>query len=245
MNEVLFAACAITVAATVQSLSGFGFGMVSMGLLPLVLPIREAVPIVALLGFCVSASVLFACRRSLTLRAVLPPLIGSLVGVPIGVAFLTGAEPALLRVALGVVLVTFALHGLFGRRPPGVGEGTERGWHDAVGGAAGLAGGALGGAFNVGGPPLILYVTWRRLAPDVLKSTLQCCFLVGGCVQLPLFVHHGVVTRDSVLAAGAGVPAMGLGLAAGFALSRRISRTAFRRMVLALLLALGVWFLVS
>jgi uncharacterized membrane protein YfcA len=244
VNEIVFAACAIAFAAMVQSLSGFGFGMTLMGLLPLVLPVTEAVPIVALLGFLVAGSVLFAHRRSLRRGAVLPPLVGALIGVPLGVAFLTGSEPALLRVTLGVVLIVFAVHGLLGRAPVPAAETDHAGWRDAVGGAAGIAGGALGGAFNVGGPPLIVYVTWRGLRPDVMKATLQCCFLVGSCVQLPLFVHHGIVTRDAVVSAGAGVPAMGLGLAAGFLLSRRISRVAFRRLVLLLLLALGIWFLV-
>ncbi len=244
MNDLVFAACAIAVAAMVQGLSGFGFGMVLMGLLPLVLPVTEAVPIVSLLGLVVSTSVLVACRRSLEIRTVVPLLVGSLIGVPLGVWFLTGAEPDLLRGTLGVILVVFALHGLVGGVPPAVAE-SRGAWRDLVGAAAGVAGGALGGAFNTGGPPLIVYVTWRRLAPATMKATLQCCFALASCMQIALFVRHGIVTRATVVTASAGLPAIGAGLAAGFVLSRRISRVAFRRVVLLLLFALGAWFLVQ
>jgi len=246
LNEVAFAACAVTAAAMVQGLSGFGFGMMAMGLLPLVFPVTEAVPVVALLGVLVSGTVLVAHRRSVRLGTVLPLVAGSLLGVPLGVWFLTGADPGVLRTTLGLVLVVFSLHGLLGRvpaTPPETG-GAAR-WHGALGAAAGVVGGALGGAFNVGGPPLIVYVTWRRMEPAVMKATLQCCFVLASCVQLAMFVRAGIVTHETVVTAAAGVPAIGAGLFLGLLASRRISRTAFRRVVLVLLLGLGAWFLVK
>ena len=245
MNEIVFAACAIAVAASVQGLSGFGFGMVAMGLLPLILPVTEAVPIVALLGVCVSSAVLVASRRSIRWRVVLPVGIGSLIGVPLGVWFLVDTDPGVVKAALGAVLVVFALHGLFAREPAfatATAGGAER-WRDGVGVAAAVLGGALGGAFNVGGPPLIVYVAWRRLAPDVLKATLQCCFVPASCLQLALFVHHGVVTRETLVTAAAGLPAIGIGLAVGLVAGRRVSPVVFRRIVLSLLLVLGAFFL--
>ena len=43
MSDVLLAAGIFAVAGAVQSLAGFGFGMVSMAILPVILPVRSAV----------------------------------------------------------------------------------------------------------------------------------------------------------------------------------------------------------
>ena len=62
MSDVLLASGIFALAGLVQSLAGFGFGMVSMAILPIILPVRSAVPVVALLG---------GSRRRLDFRACL------------------------------------------------------------------------------------------------------------------------------------------------------------------------------
>jgi uncharacterized membrane protein YfcA len=245
MTDILIAAGIFALAGVVQSLAGFGFGMVSMAILPVVLPVRAAVPVVALLGLIACVSVLHASRHALERRRVLPLLAGAFLGVPMGVWFLGESEPAFLNLALGIVLIGYSGYGLL-RGDVGVDADESQGpWRDAVGAGAATLGGFLGGAFNVGGPPVVMYVAWRRFDPVATRATLQCFFLVATCFQLTLFGMTGMLTRASLVTAGLGVPALGLGLLVGTRLARGISRESFGRLVLVLLLALGVRLVVA
>jgi hypothetical protein len=52
----------------------------------------------------------------------------------------------------------------------------------------GLVAGVLGGAYNTGGPPIVLYATMNRWPPETFLATLQSCFVVTG---LGVIVSHG------------------------------------------------------
>jgi len=241
MNEFLIVGSIFVLAGVVQSLAGFGFGMVSMALLPIVLPVRAAVPVVALLGLIACVWVLIAARRSLDRRRVMPLLIGAFLGVPVGVWFLDSADPTVLNLSLGVVLIAYSLNGLLrGGGAVALSETADAPWRDAVGAGAATLAGILGGAFNVGGPPVVMYAAWRRFEPDATRATLQCFFLVSTCFQLALFGMTGIVTQESLVTAGVGIPALAIGLAFGSRLAPRIGKEAFGRLVLCLLLVLGV-----
>ena len=45
---------------------------------------------------------------------------------------------------------------------------------------AGLLSGILTGAYNVGGPPVVIYADARRWTPDAVRSNLQSFFLLKG-----------------------------------------------------------------
>ena len=243
MTEVVVPAAVLVVAAFVQGVAGFGFGMVAMGLLPLVLPLTVAVPAVAVLGGLSNAAVLAENRGGLRRDAVLPLLAGAFVGVPLGVLFLHEADPRLVERALGIALVLYALHGLLARTAGSGAPPVASRWRDGVGAVAGSLGGVLGGAFNTGGPPVVLYVAWRRYPPAVVKAALQCFFLVSTAYQLALFAASGTLSETALRTAAVGLPSLGVGLFAGIALGRRLDAAAFRRVVLVVLLVLGIRFL--
>ncbi len=72
-------------AAALQTLAGFGFALLVMPLLTLLLGIKTAAPLVALVGFSLYLINLLRYRRGLvwreTLQLLLPALLGVLVGV--------------------------------------------------------------------------------------------------------------------------------------------------------------------
>ncbi len=242
MEELVPIALALFAAGVVQGTAGFGFGMVSMSVLPLFLDVRVAVPVVGAYGLCACAVVLVQCRRGVSRERVLPLLIGAFIGTPLGVYFLNEAEPRGVEAVLGVVLVAYAAHGLLRPRTPRPDRPESLG-SSLLAGAAATLGGVLGGAFNTGAPPVILYITWRGWPPLVAKGTLQAFFLVSTLYQLALFWSGGALTAEVGNAWLRGLPGLGLGLAVGIVLGRRIDAATFRRLVLVLLLVLGANFL--
>ncbi|HEY5999840.1 MAG TPA: TSUP family transporter, partial [bacterium] len=91
-------------AAFAQGVTGFGSALVAMPLLSLVLGVRAAAGLVALLSLAVNVALLLPARRALPWRRIGPLLAGTLATVPAGVFFLAGADPRLARALLGAAL---------------------------------------------------------------------------------------------------------------------------------------------
>ncbi len=235
----------LALAALVQGVAGFGFGLVAMAVLPAFLPLAEAVPVVALLGLGTNVTVIVANRRGIDRSIVLPLVAGVCVGTPFGVLLLSGADPRLLHALLGLVLVGYALQALVLRDARDAAPRGEGALAALAAACAGTLGGVLGGAFTTSGPPIVLYAAWRRLPPATARANMQCAFLVSSLCQIALFALAGSLTRDIGAAVLRGVPAVLVGLVAGVVVGRRVDARTFRRVVLVLLLVLGVRFLVG
>ena len=102
---------AFLVASFVHGIAGFGAGIVAMSIVPLQLPVMEAVPIVAVFSLCICAGLALQLRNALGNPSVRPVMIslvvGCVVGVPLGGMLLTRADPRWLRIALGLCMLLF------------------------------------------------------------------------------------------------------------------------------------------
>jgi hypothetical protein len=227
-----FAAVAF-LAAFAQGVTGFGSALVAMPLLALVLGVREAAALVTLLSLAINIALLLPARRELPRQRVAPLLVGTLAGAPVGVLFLGGADPRLARALLGASLVATSLAMLRARRPTiGAGNGTAL----AVGSLAGL----FGGAFNVNGPVVTLYVAARGWEKREAHAALQLYFLVSNVWIAALHGTAGITSRRVALGALLALPFLAAGSAAGWAVHRRIDEARYRRLLLLTLLAAGV-----
>ncbi len=156
-------------AALLQGVVGFGFALVAMPLLALSMDAPSAAALVALTGVVLSAIIAGQNWKDIHFGEVAGLIVSAALGVPLGVYFLASAPKAPLLIALGIVIIAFALFSLL--RPP-TGELKDRRWRYA----AGFAGGVLGGAYNIPGPPVIFYGAMRRWSPARYLGVTQAFF---------------------------------------------------------------------
>jgi uncharacterized membrane protein YfcA len=221
-------------AAFIQGAVGFGFGMVCMGLLSLLIPVSEAV-VTAVLLAAVNNLVLFWRLRAHLRRAEILPLMGGvLVGAPLGVMALKLLDPRWLVLIVGLALVVYASWALTRRGTPEP-KGSPR-----VGLPVGLATGFLGGAAATGGPPVVMYLAWRALPKEVAAATLQALFMFMAFFQIGGYLLTDQLTESALLRAVGALPAIALGLLLGQAAFRRMTGSSFRKATLVGLLALGL-----
>lgn len=226
------AAALVALAAFVQGAMGFGFGLVAMATLPLLLGVKATVPVVAGFGILLNILLLSQLRDALSGARIGPLILGGVVGTPIGVTFLKQADPALLLSVLGVMLVVFAAW--LGRK--GAVADRPAGW----GVLAGVISGMMGGAFNTGGPPVVAYTSSKPWTPREIRATLQGFFFLQGSLQLTLFALNGMLTRDSLWTNAVLLPALAVGALAGDRLSDRLPPAQFRLLIRVGLAILGV-----
>lgn len=231
MGLVVFAA------AFTHTVAGFGFGLVSMGLLPLLVPVQFAVPLVAVYAWMVNGVVMVQMFRHIDGKRLVPFLVGALVGAPLGIAFLRGVDPRWVQLTLGVILVVYCTWSLMGAKLPAGGVARLWAW------PAALLGGVLGGAFNTGGPPAVVYLTLTDWPKDVIKATLQVFFFVTTCLQLGLFFYHGMLTDEMLVLNAALFPVLLLGVFVGTKVYDRVDQALFRKLLLMLLTVVGIVFL--
>jgi len=231
--ELLFPLVVIFFAVFTQSLAGFGVALIAMALLPGLVGIQVATPLVALIAVTIEVFLLLRYREALNVRAVLPIALTSIVGIPIGVWALKGVDEELFLTLLGVVISGYALYALLKFKLP---ELSRPAWAYGVGMLAGM----LGGAYNTSGPPVIVYGNCRRWQPAEFKSNLQGFFVVN---SLFVFIGHalgGNLTPQVWHYYLWSLPVLAVGILLGTSLDRFFNPETFRKIVLWLLLVMGI-----
>jgi len=220
-------------AAFTQSLTGFGSALVSMAVLPGLIGIRTAAPLVTLITVTIDVALLARYRQALNLRAIWRLVVALVLGVPLGILVLRRVDERFVLAILGVVIAGYALYALLSPRLP-------RLEHPAWAYGFGFIAGVLGGAYNTSGPPVVIYGNCQRWPPSEFKGNLQGFFLVN---DLLVIAGHALsqnltplVWRDYLIV----LPALMVGLFVGGRLDRRVDPALFRKIVLVLLVVMGL-----
>jgi uncharacterized membrane protein YfcA len=230
--EILLAAVAIAfLAAVCQSLTAFGFALVTVPLLALAWEVKPAVVTSTVLGTIVLLPLLYEVRGHVPVRRVTPILIGSLAGIPLGVLILERIDVIALEIVVAGVVIVGSLLIYFSpdlrvRRPPAP-------LSLAVGGLSGV----LRAATSMGGPPVILYALTLERKVERFRATLLAVFLPTSIVTIAALAIAGHVTGDVLLVTVVAQPAVVLGSLTGRWARVRVSEPAFRLVVLGLLFA--------
>lgn len=224
---------AVFVGALTRATFGFGEAVVSMPLLALLpVSLHTSASLVGLAGLTVALLSLVRGLRDVDGQALARLTVGTLLGVPLGVALILLVPPAVASTVLGALLVAYGAYALL----PTPSVATVR---TAWAYPTGLLAGALGSAYNFNGVPVVVFGTLRSWRPAVFRQTLQAHFLVSGVLVVGAQALGGVWTDDLPRLYALCLPALGLATVAGHLLHRRIPAHRFERYVYVLVLVLG------
>ncbi|OGQ95660.1 MAG: permease [Deltaproteobacteria bacterium RIFOXYD12_FULL_57_12] len=220
-------------ASFTQGLTGFGFGLLAIPLLTLLIDIKIAIPLCSLQGLLITGFLSLRLKRHIDHRKILPLLLGCLPGIAVGVIFLKKAPTWLLGTALGWLLIAYSLFWLCFRPRP---VGMHRLWAYV----AGFGTGAISSAFSAGGPPAIIYTTLTGWSKDDVKATLSGFFLACGLFIVAAHAASGLTTITVLRYFGISAPAVILGMVAGSTLYDRVDTENYLRLLLCVLLGMGI-----
>ncbi len=227
MSATLVVVGATLLAATAQTVAGFGFALIAVPLFVLVLDVPGAVGTAALLSFVNVVNVARTVRSHAPWDIVRPVLVGSLCGMPLGLALLLGVSSDALRIAVGSVSILMAA---------AIGLGFTIAAPGRLGAASvGLVSGVLSTSIAINGPPVVLYLQALRTTPEVFRAAISTFFTLNGVVTLSLFVGSGVIDGDTVSVSLPALPALLLGNWLGHQILPRFRPVTFHRFVLLLL----------
>lgn len=229
----LLPALILFLGAFTQSMTGFGSALVAMSVLPSLLGLPIATPLVAATGLVLETLLTLRYRQSLRLDAIWRLLIAALVATPLGVILIRNVDEGIALFILGLLLVAYSLYALIGFRLPSL---THPIWAWLTGALSGL----LGGAYNTAGPPVVVYGNCRAWDAAQFKSNLSSFFVINSLFVTATHIAGGSFTPEVTCTILLCLPATVLGFLLGQSMDKWIDPQRFRQIVLVLLIALGL-----
>lgn len=226
----------LVVAGFVQGLTGFGFGLVSMSLLPAILGVKQAAAIGTIYGLLVTIATFIRHFHDYHWRLGWPFLVSSCVGVPMGVYFLEKSSEGLLLKILGVVMIAFAAREFLIRRP-------LSSISHVLSIPFGLFSGSLSGAFNLGGIPTAIYAYAHAWTQGQIVAFLQMMLLTSCVLRLLLYNKFGYFQEFSWTQGLLVLFPVLVAMSIGHWLMKRLDPKRLRKGIFAFIGAAGVYYL--
>jgi uncharacterized protein len=230
---LVYAVACIFGAAVVRGYSGFGFSLLAITSLSLLLPPAETVPSIFMMEIAASLHLLPGVWRDIEWHSLLWLSVGCLIGTPVGVYALAHVPAAPLTLALAFFVLVSAMllaQGYALKSHPGA----------AATLATGTASGLFNGSFGMGGPPVILFFFSSPAGAAAGRASIIAFFLLTDVTGLAWQGFEGLLSFSTLWRALLFLPALIAGVWLGNRGFKNSNPVEFRRWVLRLLMLVAV-----
>jgi len=224
----------------VNGLSGFGFGIMALGVWLLVLPPIVAGPLVVI---CIIGSNLQAMPRiwpSVNLRRTAPFVAGGVLGVPMGVALLGVISVVAFKITVALVILVFLVAMLvLGPRvtlPPRA---------ERFNFGIGLIGGAASGLAGFAGVAPTIWATLLRWDKPTKRGIFQSYNLTMAVLSFLTLLWAGFITQELLALAVIAAPVSMASAWVGVRIYGRLGETQFHGLLMGILGASALSILLS
>lgn len=230
---ILFAAS--VVASFIQRVSGFGFGIFIMTILPYVMPsYGESTTLSGLLALTQSLVVVVQMRHYIVLRRVVPMLLAFLVTSYFAVGYVAKFDTVFFMHVLGGVLILLSVYFLFFSSRIHVSQSVPMQM------TMGSVSGVMGGFFGMQGPPAVLYYVQSEPDKQHYAAQTQLYFFAGNVFMTVVRSQNGFLTPAVGQAWVFAILGVVVGTFIGTKVFNRISADVLRKVVYGYMAVSGV-----
>ncbi len=231
----------IFLASVIMGVTSFGFALIAVPLLNLLMPLKVLVPILILYGVIIDIILLLPIYKNLNLKG-MAYLVGSgILGIPIGTWLLIILDESILKVGVGIIIIVSAWALYSGYR--------VQIRNEKLGNAiAGFTSGILNGSLTMSGPPVIFFYSNQQLEKQVFRANLAFYFLLTTIVTVPMMYWGGLITPEVINYTVTMSPSLligGLGVLVGSKMGTSMSGSFFTRLSLLLFFLTGCMSIIS
>ncbi|WP_426230359.1 TSUP family transporter [Pararhizobium sp. DWP3-4] len=183
------------IAAYMQTLTGFAFGLILMGGIGLfsLMPLPEAAVLAGCMVLVNAAQVLARGWRDIAWAEFWPVVIPSLAALAAGywlLGVIASASIDWLKLVLGVIIIASSLQ--LALKPQPLALRSSSASFVFFGAVAGL----MGGLFSTAGPPLVYHLYRQPLPAVSIRETLVAVFAVNAVIRLAMVAAAGAVPHS-------------------------------------------------
>ncbi|MDP8240479.1 MAG: sulfite exporter TauE/SafE family protein [Candidatus Hatepunaea meridiana] len=221
-----------------QGLLGFGFGLVAIPILIIILPPVVVVPTVMLITTLLAIVILCEARKSLELKRILPLMAAGVAGLPLGAYILKNMDVNYLKVFIGLVIIVFSFALLLGYK--------RKVKNEKLGFAPiGFLSGLLNTSTGLSGPPVILFFSNQGIGKESFRANMVAYFTVLNIVAVPIYILNDLINPTVIRYSFIFVLPMMIGAILGIKLAHRINENLFRRIALVIVSIGGLVTIIS
>lgn len=228
-------------AATIQSATGFGFGLIAVPLFLLILNSADAIQITMIIVLFMSIADWTKLRGQGSRHLLLWLVVGMVLGFPFGIYIFLNFELQLIKIMLALVIIIFSVFNLirlFRKGPTGPVDSPEKHRWPVV--FTGYIAGLLSASMAMPGPPVMLYLVHKGFDKTMIRATILTFFIFayGGSVLLQFMIIgiSGTTWTTSLTLVPVGL----VGVFCGHLIAHRINQRLFRIIVLNILILTAV-----
>lgn len=221
------------VAGVMRGFSGFGSALIIVPITAAVFGPRLAVPAVVAIHLITSLQLMPQAMRDVDWGRVAPLSIAGSLAVPVGAWVLVTQDSEMIRKAISVLIIVFAVMLMRGWRY----NGKINGWVMA---GAGLAGGVITGAATIGGPPVVAFLMAGPFKAAQNRAAIILYFVFIQLVAIAMYWLGGLLSWPIVGVCILVMPPLMAGMWIGQRMFAKASEDGFRRVALVFLLAIGI-----
>jgi uncharacterized protein len=234
---LIFIAAAFLFAGLVKGVIGLGLPTVSMGLLAVTMPPAQALAIVIVPAVITNIWQTFVGGYlGDIIRRLWPLMIGTAIGIWLNAGSLTGPSARYGAIALGLLLVVYAIIGL--RKFNFTIARRDEKW---IGGIIGVVTGMISAATGVQVIPSMPFLQAIGLEKDELVQALGVFFTVATLGLTINLTRSGLLTAATALPGAVAMACSFIGMFIGQAVRTRMPAEAFRRWFLIAMIFLGLY----
>lgn len=219
----------------IQRVSGFGFGIFVMTVLPYLLPsYGEATALSGMLAGSMSIVVFLRMRKHIVWKEVLPILGIFTVISFFAVGAVASLDGKFLRHILGAILIIISIYFFF------FSEKIKLKPTVFVQSIIGVIAGIMGGFFAMQGPPSVLYFLASCETKEKYIAHSQVYFALGNLMMTFFRAGNGFVTPTVGMAYGCGIFGVALGVFIGSKVFKKIPHKVLKKVVYAYMAVSGI-----
>lgn len=223
----------IFLSSMLQGLFGFAFMLFALPLTSFFISVKNAVPLLSLFLAFISGILAFRLRGQFVYRDTMPLIIGAAAGIPIGIYFLMESSEGVIKSTLGIFLIVYSLFSLVVKRIRFI----LPAWSGYI---FGFFAGALGGAFNITGPAVVVYVINQKWSKINTVASLNFFFFVTSILIVLFHVVMGNITGDVAWTFISFIPVVIVGMLSGTYIFKKMTNKGFERALFVILIIMGI-----
>src|SRR5215211_6565579 len=161
-------------------------GTLATPLMVLVMPADQVIGLVLPLLMVADVFAVASHWKQWDWRLIVLMMPGAVIGVTIGTYFITNAPTETLKLALGIIVLLFALYKIVEARLFNTLTYEAKNWHGVF---AGTVAGFSSALAHTGGSPISIYLLMRRIPTRVFNATSALFFAILNWVKVPYYVY--------------------------------------------------------
>lgn len=230
---VVYLFVTVVFAATMQSITGFGFNIIGAPLLMLFIAPKQVVSLSIFGALVLNLMIIHKTRGQGDLKMVLTMFAASILGIFPGVYVLKIVDGSLLKLVVGIIVILMAIVLAANFSVPIKGKRWPALW-------AGCIGGFMGGATSMSGPVVAMFLMNQKQDKVAFRANLVRYFCLGNIMTLGTLYFMGVMDTSVFSLSGYIVLGVLIGTWLGEKAFHRVSPIAFRRLIIVVLIGCGM-----